>query len=121
MTIMVRIRTLFIVINDLNLNSICFASLDISDGEMSHCSSFDANPNDVTVLPTKSAAMDKGKADTISETTISKRKRGNKQRAAALSNETCQTAPRKKQRVTKPKTTTQVAYTVDTVLTTWDA
>ena len=88
---------------------------------MSHCSSFDANPNDVTVLPTKSAAMDKGKADTISETIISKRKRGNKQRAAALSNETCQTAPRKKQRVTKPKTTTQVAYTVDTVLTTWDA
>jgi hypothetical protein len=63
MTMKVRKHALFIVVHCLNFNHICFASSEISDGEMSHCSSFEENPNDVTVLPMKSAAMDNGKAE----------------------------------------------------------
>jgi hypothetical protein len=96
MTIKVRNHALFIEVLCLNFNLFFFASLDISDGEMSHCSSYEENPNDVTVLPRKSAAMDNGKDESTSETLIQKRKRVNKQRNSPLSSETCQTSPPKK-------------------------
>ena len=78
---------------------------EISDGEISNCSSFEHNPNDVTVIAT--------------ETLMQKRKRVNKKRDLQLSSEKIQASPRKK-RVAKPNTLSHVAYTVAKVMATWD-
>jgi hypothetical protein len=61
-----------------------------------------------------------GKAESTSETLMQKRKRVNKKRASPLSSEKIQASPRKKKRVAKPNTMSHVAYTVATVMATWD-
>ncbi len=91
------------------------ASAETSDGEISNCSSFEANPNDCTFIPTTALSKPKGVARNISKSSPQKRK------SNALTSGSIRTSPRKQKRVCKSQITSCVGYTMASVLTTWDA
>ncbi len=91
------------------------ASAENRDGEITNCSSFEANPNDCTVIPTTASSKPTGVARNISKSSPKKRK------SNALTSGSIQTSPRKNKRVFKSQSTSCVGYTMASVLTTWDA
>ena len=58
-----------------------FAPKDISDGEISNCSSFETNPNDVTVIPATSSAIAIGKGQSKYITDLDAKKKKSQQKS----------------------------------------